>query len=481
MSRSKTFNINFTLPNRFLDDRLFATCSDDTTVLIYDMRNLKSKIRTLRGHSNWVKNIEYCKRECLLVTSGFDGSIFTWDLNSYTENNLTYQKVFHTPGLMRCRLTSDGQKLAICTTGGYLILIHDLDLNTLSRDLQGFRPNLYRLMQVRRQYLPIASKYDHLFSKNQKSNRVELISDFPKGNDAEVISSLQVHPYNWCVLSRNNSYDESSEWTCVHDIQEIDTEEEESPPIPEILQQYENVDGSETNSEVVPFSSNASNNSDETSNETNSTDHSNRLGNPNIQIDAPDDEPQQNDGQNLNISDNDDEIQIIPYQPTLRPSLINTEEILDLWTGNIPFYQRSRRTLTERPHRINTGILSLNQRNVRRPNIKQNCRRLLYYCAEPNEGKGFIKELCFNNDGRLICSPYKSGIRLLSFSKDCDELANILPTSYKSNVLPQKLTEVFLKPDQHQDIVVSTKFSPRAPIVVSGCLSGELSWYQCIS
>lgn len=73
------------------------------------------------------------------MTSGFDGSIFTWDLNSYTENNLTYQKVFHTPGLMRCRLTSDGQKLAICTTGGYLILIHDLDLNTLSRDLQGFR------------------------------------------------------------------------------------------------------------------------------------------------------------------------------------------------------------------------------------------------------------------------------------------------------------------------------------------------------
>lgn len=47
-------------------------------------------------------------------------------------------------------------------------------------------------MQVRRQYLPIASKYDHLFSKNQKSNRVELVSDFPKGNDAEVISSLQV-------------------------------------------------------------------------------------------------------------------------------------------------------------------------------------------------------------------------------------------------------------------------------------------------
>ena len=86
---------------RFLDDRLFATCSDDSTVALYDTRNLKTKIRTLRGHSNWVKNIEYSKRDCLLVTSGFDGSIFTWDLNSYTEHNHTYQKVFHTPGKTR--------------------------------------------------------------------------------------------------------------------------------------------------------------------------------------------------------------------------------------------------------------------------------------------------------------------------------------------------------------------------------------------
>lgn len=93
-----TQTIFFVPFNRFLDDRLFATCSDDSTVALYDTRNLKAKIRTLRGHSNWVKNIEYSKRDCLLVTSGFDGSIFTWDLNSYTENNLTYQKVFHTPG-----------------------------------------------------------------------------------------------------------------------------------------------------------------------------------------------------------------------------------------------------------------------------------------------------------------------------------------------------------------------------------------------
>ena len=70
---------------RFLDSRTFATCSDDTTVALWDVRNLKQKMRTLRGHSNWVKNIEYAREEGLLVTSGFDGCIFTWDINSYTE------------------------------------------------------------------------------------------------------------------------------------------------------------------------------------------------------------------------------------------------------------------------------------------------------------------------------------------------------------------------------------------------------------
>lgn len=301
-----------------------------------------------------------------------------------------------------------------------------------------------------------------------------------------ILITLQIHPHGWCALSRNNSYDESSEWSCVHDIQELDSEDDE-PPIPETLL-TDNIfgsqprDGSETNSEIVPFSSNASNNSDTSaSNEASSTSDQSNLNRPqnpnppNIQIDPPSDGD--NDDVGLN-GDNEDDIQIIPYQPSsmLRPSLINTEEILDLWTGNIPYYQRSRRQITDRPHRINTGIIMLNPRNVRRPNIKQNRRRMLYYAAEPNKGKGFIKELCFSSDGRLICSPYGNGIRLLSFSKECQELPYALP----QNGIPQRLNEVLVNTEHHSDIVVSTKFSPRAPICVSGCLRGELFWYQPI-
>lgn len=124
---------------RFLDNRLFATCSDDQTVALWDLRFLKSKIRSLHGHSDWVKNVEYSQKDGLLVTSGFDGSIFAWDINSPTEQGLIHQKVFHTSGLMRCRISPDGTKMVICTTGGYLLIFHNLDLTTVYTDLYGFR------------------------------------------------------------------------------------------------------------------------------------------------------------------------------------------------------------------------------------------------------------------------------------------------------------------------------------------------------
>lgn len=73
------------------------------------------------------------------MTSGFDGSIYTWDINSYTESSLTHKRVFHTNGLMRTRLSPNASKMVICTTGGYLILIHDLNLKTLAQDLSGFK------------------------------------------------------------------------------------------------------------------------------------------------------------------------------------------------------------------------------------------------------------------------------------------------------------------------------------------------------
>ena len=86
------------------------------------------------------------------------------------------------------------------------MVIHDLDLISMCDDLAGFKPNMYRLMQLSGkvafvfvfsfefvfaeihpfcQALELAINFTQLF--HAKRNRVEIISDFPDGNDAEVL------------------------------------------------------------------------------------------------------------------------------------------------------------------------------------------------------------------------------------------------------------------------------------------------------
>lgn len=87
-----------------------------------------------------MKNIEYCEKDNVIVTSAFDGSIYTWDLaQNNSEYNCFYDRVFEMNGLMRTKLTADGSKLIIATTTGFLMVIHDVDLKTMFNDLKAFR------------------------------------------------------------------------------------------------------------------------------------------------------------------------------------------------------------------------------------------------------------------------------------------------------------------------------------------------------
>jgi DDB1- and CUL4-associated factor 10 len=65
----------------FLDDRLFLSCSDDTTVALWDLRAMKGPLRRLKGHSSWVKNIEAMPSKGYVLTSGFDCKVICWDVN----------------------------------------------------------------------------------------------------------------------------------------------------------------------------------------------------------------------------------------------------------------------------------------------------------------------------------------------------------------------------------------------------------------
>ncbi|XP_043479548.1 DDB1- and CUL4-associated factor 10 [Leptopilina heterotoma] len=579
---------------RFLDQRIFATCSDDSTVALWDARNLKQRIRTLQGHSNWVKNVEYSPKDGLLLTSGFDGSIYTWDINSFTESSCLYTRVFQTNGLMRTRLSPDASKMLICTTSGYLIIIHDLKLSALATDLRGFKPNMYRLMQVSQTTIPMAANYTHLFSHTRKHNRIEFLTDFPDGNDAEVISSLQVHPQGWCALSRNISIGEKSEWTCVHDIQERDISEVDelmreadernlpfndvseesddsqqpqpsrsgitstfmidranrgrnSPATPEgrstsfvrtevtqpVFPSRTNTwqEGSRRSSRLqarnLRTTRNASNNFtivDIANRVTNHDETNHEASDHELNEENDDDErPPQRGAEPAASAARDDERLGAQLNETRRRIMSDRRNFstgvelhvssADVWEALVAFREtRARRERGREMHSSNewrewVASRSNNAINVSLPRssytvvitgenryrgsgqncqsqqpmyaltrnekIHQNIPRLTHYIEEPNVGSGYIKELCFSADGRVICSPFGYGVRLLAFSNECQELSGCVPAFNESVQLNELATNV-----SHSDIVVSTKFSPRHCLLVSGCLSGKIVWHQ---
>ncbi|RZF41801.1 hypothetical protein LSTR_LSTR005263 [Laodelphax striatellus] len=609
---------------RFLDSRVFATCSDDNTVALWDARNLKSRIRTLHGHSNWVKNIEFSQNDGLLVTSGFDGSIFTWDINSYSESQYSYNRGFHTNGLMRTRLNHVASKMIICTTGGYLIVIHNLDLKTLEKDMIGFKPNMYRLMQLSQTTIPVVACYTKLFSKHRKTNRLEFITDFPEGDEAEVVSSLQVHPQGWCALSRNINNDESTEWTCIHDIQEreeIDTDSE----IDEMSDDDANgtrADGCASAAADGEEGARSGENVAEGGGRPNAEREremahrrvrsvsgyyfrgfpTSEAGEPTIETDNGrvaintdiwealiairevrsqrererlDAVYRANGGEILVSNALETRMRVVRMSSGLpdfsnsrigiggagsrRERLIRqrmaeaaaamaaassdsdsglrdpaeggaavSQPRVTTITYNFMRYGRRRRYRqgsgsgssgetqsgsdergasgaaatadsdagTMRRMRSHAVVIlggsgsgsgadhSRLQQMVMSPynyrdkhntkhKIHENVPRLTHYIQEPNLGKGFIKELCFSSDGRLICSPFGYGVRLLAFSPQCAELSSCVPPEDRAIKLHEIGTNIC-----HSDIVVSTKFSPRHCLLVSGCLSGRIVWHQ---
>lgn len=309
--------------------------------------------------------------------------------------------------LLRMRLTHDGTKMIVGTSDGYLMVIHDLDLSTLATDLGDFPVDHYRMMQQNFSCgFDMGSWFNNLFTARR--NRVELISDFPRDNRKGQISSVQIHPYNWCVLSRNTSRNEFSEWTCVHDIQDWVKPNE-------FMEIYRTDDARSRQRQE----------SDQLQAE--------------VQVSATGNRP--------SSSSYNHQLIIISCQ---------------IGSG-------SARTTILEPSRDYREIA---HGSVSR--VYKNLPRLTHYIKEANVKPGFIKELCFSSDGRVICSPYEFGYRLLTFNPQCKELCDCDETEF-----PKELTEV-KKILTHPDYVLVTKFNPVHCQIASGCLTGRVCFSQPI-
>ena len=265
---------------------------------------------------------------------------------------------------------------------------------------------------------------------------MELISDFPTENEAHLIGSLDVHPNDWSILSRNLSRDENSEWTCVHNIQDYERPNE-----------MMDIEMPKTDNIYFPIFRESSTSRDY----------------------------QQSDNLRLNnVASSNAQSNRVPISSR---SINDESNPLDLHISPLIIIS----TVVRSSRRAQATILNPNisyrviKPASRPPKIFCNLNRMTHYLEEPNDYKILFKESHFSSCGRFIVSPCNFGFRLLSFNSECTELSDQMLSD--QFVAPQKLNEIrtFLN---HSNYVTTVRFSPTYHQIASCCLNGQINFYQ---
>ena len=63
-------------------DKVFATCSVDTTIKVWMVKKTSAPIHTLEGHYGYVNDILWSRSGLRLLSCSFDGSVRIWDPKS---------------------------------------------------------------------------------------------------------------------------------------------------------------------------------------------------------------------------------------------------------------------------------------------------------------------------------------------------------------------------------------------------------------
>lgn len=112
----------------FLSDYAFVTCSDDTTIKLWDLRNLRQSVAVFKGHTGWVKNIEYDTRSGLLFSVAFHDGVRAWsihdpELHKREADNL----VLPLKDAVRLRIAPDSTRLFVCLRRNTFLLLDNFN------------------------------------------------------------------------------------------------------------------------------------------------------------------------------------------------------------------------------------------------------------------------------------------------------------------------------------------------------------------
>ena len=202
----------------FINNHLFATCSDDCTIRLWDFRNLHSTLGVLRGHSNWVKNIEYDSASGKLFSIAFQDGVRHWDidnLEAYSDEEERDNLIATLPEPVRMRLSPDGTKMFITSRRSQCQIISDFDGKHLL-DVQELHRNFLEDPQ-----LPATQETLRLLTANRPS--LQTLCGSRGGQTYRIVMSAAFHPSGQFVAMRHTDVSKDrthQELTSLYDLRE---------------------------------------------------------------------------------------------------------------------------------------------------------------------------------------------------------------------------------------------------------------------
>lgn len=175
----------------FLDDFMFATCSDDKTICLWDLRNLRSSLYTLHGHGNWIKNIEYDRKTKKLFSVAFFEGVREWEigaLDQYIRNGEPNNLVIELSDPIRMRISPDGSKMFISTRNNLCCFIDRFDGNTLS----DVKPMVHELFQKQQAHQMEECDLRRLRHNRPSVHTMSRLQDC--SNSFRAVMSMEFHP-----------------------------------------------------------------------------------------------------------------------------------------------------------------------------------------------------------------------------------------------------------------------------------------------
>lgn len=402
---------------KWIEGDIFATGSDDTTLKLFDLRTRKC-VKTMNGHTGWVKNIEVLKHSPgLLVSTSFDGTIRKWDLKQdypvLLEDGIQVDNILlEDPHLARMKLTQDGKTMVVSMRNGYMALVHDLDVESLHSDLpsglssvcDGAAQCLRMSLDGRRGSMPEEC--------TRRKNRVELLIG---GGKRGYSTSLQVDQGNRYILARRNLHNKQEE-CCIYDLQT-------SYPIDTAL----------VNSDTLQEQMNFQLTADWCwlSDEDSESEHSEMSDG-----EAEEEEREEEDGRS--------DIEALNCSIVMEDSSSSGSE-----QDAVPSSQEERHS-TE----------------------KMFPYRLLFTVQDSGCAEGYIKEPCFSHQGRFIASPYSNGVRIF-------DLQDGIAKRAESGRLVTSVLEPLVTLTKPQlSGVLTCQWHPFEPTIASGSTDGVVNFYS---